>query len=376
GTPREPTPLNATLPRTTNCILDGIARGLHYGAQLYVSLGRQPVACLALGQARPGQALTVDHHLGWLSSGKPVTAAALMILVECGRADLDEPVADFIPEFAAEGKGSITLRHLLTHTAGLRNAEGASAAPSWDQIIARICRARPEKDWVPGKRAGYHYTVSWFILAEVIQRLSGQPYNTFIRQHFFEPLGCPEVGCQLSAEQWETMSDRLAPMHVVGPTGLQPHPTLDSRNEALKCKPGSGMRGPVMALGRFYEMLLNEGRWEDRQLLDPRSVSQMTRRQRHGMVDETFKFPLDWGLGFIINDPQGHGDHMPYGFGRYASPETFGHGGLQSSSGFADPRHRLAVGIIFNGQPGEAAHQQRIREVTAALYEDLGLTDR
>ncbi len=361
------------LPRTEALLHDGIQRGLHRGAQLYLSLSGHTVAHFALGHARPDQPLTLDHRLCWLSSGKPVAAAALMILVECGRAELDEPVADFIPDFAAEGKHTITLRHLLTHTAGIRNAEGASAAPSWDEIIARICRARPEKNWLPGRRAGYHYTVSWFLLAEVIQRLSGQTYNDFVRQHIFSPLGHSDTGCQMTSAQFHSLGDQLAPMLVRGPDGLRPHPTLDSAAEATKCKPGSGFRGPVAALGHFYEMLLGEGSWHGHRILDPRSISQITRRQRHGMFDETFKFPLDWGLGLIINDPQGSGQHMPYGFGRHASPETFGHGGLQSSSGFADPRHRLAAAIIFNGQPGETSHQERIRAVTTAIYEDLGL---
>lgn len=365
--------MNSPLPRTQAIIETGIQQGLHLGAQLYVSLSAQPVAHFALGQARPGEPLTLHHRLCWLSSGKPLIAPALMILVEAGRADLDEPVADFIPEFAAEGKSNITLRHLLTHTAGIRNAEGASAAPTWNDIIARICRARPERNWIPGRRAGYHYTVSWFILAEVIQRISGQTYPSFIHQHLLAPLDCPDANCQLSPAEFDQLGPLLAPMHLLGAHGLAPHPTLDSKTEALKCKPGSGMRGPIYALGRFYEMLLGEGRWGTRQILNPRSVSQITRRQRHGMFDETFKFPLDWGLGLIINDPQGRSDHMPYGFGRHASPETFGHGGLQSSTGFADPRHRLAVAIVFNGQPGEAAHQTRIRATLTALYQDLGL---
>lgn len=361
------------LVRTEALLREGIAQGLHLGAQLYVSLGGRTVAHLAVGQARQGQPMTLDHRLCWLSSGKPVTAAALMILVEAGRADLDEPVASFLPEFACHGKGTITLRHLLTHTGGLRNAEGASAAPSWGEIIQRICQARPEKDWIPGRRAGYHYTVSWFLLAEVIQRLSGQPFNRFVQDHLFTPLGHPDTGCQFTPAQVDSWGDRWAPMFLAGPDGFRPHPTLDSLTEATKCKPGSGFRGPVAALGHFYEMLLNEGRWAEQQILDPRSVSQITRRQRHGLFDETFKHPLDWGLGVIINDPHGLGESMPYGFGRHASPETFGHGGLQSSSGFADPQHRLVAAIIFNGQPGEAAHQARIRAVASALYEDLGL---
>lgn len=63
----------------------------------------------------------------------------------------------------------------------------------------------------------------------------------------------------------------------------------------------------------------------------------------------------------------------PYGYGKHASEETFGHGGMQSSGGFADPRHGLCGAIIFNGLPGEPKHQRRIDGAMTALYEDLGL---
>ena len=99
----------------------------------------------------------------------------------------------------------------------------------------------------------------------------------------------------------------------------------------------------------------------------------MTSRQREGMFDNTFKRVIDWGLGLIIDSKRYGIENVPYGYGRYASDNTFGHGGSQSSVGFADPDRQLAVGCYFNGMPGEAAHQKRLRAVLDALYEDLGL---
>ena len=102
------------------------------------------------------------------------------------------------------------------------------------------------------------------------------------------------------------------------------------------------------------------------------SVQMMTARQRVGMYDETFKHTMDWGLGVIVNSDR-DGESPPYGYGRHASAETFGHGGSQSSVGFADPAHGLAVGLVFQGMPGEKRHDRRLRTVLAALYEDLQL---
>ena len=110
-----------------------------------------------------------------------------------------------------------------------------------------------------------------------------------------------------------------------------------------------------------------------RGLLTPQSVRELTTPQRVGLYDQTFRHTMDWGLGFIVNSAKYGVDTVPYGYGRNASPGTFGHSGSQSSSAFADPQHGIAVAIVWNGMPGESKHQQRQRETLTALYEDLGL---
>ena len=135
--------------------------------------------------------------------------------------------------------------------------------------------------------------------------------------------------------------------------------------------------GPIRELVMFYEMLLGGGERQGVRLLQPETVAMMTSRQREGMEDQTFKQVVDWGLGVSINSahhaPNGAWHRIPYGYGPHASRDTFGHGGAQSSIAFADPAHGLAVGIVFNGMPGEAKHQMRVNAVLEALYGDLGL---
>ena len=99
----------------------------------------------------------------------------------------------------------------------------------------------------------------------------------------------------------------------------------------------------------------------------------MTTAQRVGLFDETFKHVMDWGLGLIVDSNRYGADTVPYGYGPYSSPRTFGHGGSQSSVGMADPEHALVVCVAFNGLPGEGKHDIRLRRFMAAVYEDLGL---
>src|SRR2546430_1200029 len=108
------------LTRTVAVIEQGIAQGLHIGAQIFVSLDGQTIGDVALGEARRGVPMRADTLMLWLSSAKPITAVAIAQLWERGKLELDDRVAKRIPEFAAHGKDRITIRHILTHTAGFR----------------------------------------------------------------------------------------------------------------------------------------------------------------------------------------------------------------------------------------------------------------
>jgi CubicO group peptidase (beta-lactamase class C family) len=132
-------------------------------------------------------------------------------------------------------------------------------------------------------------------------------------------------------------------------------------------------RGPIRELGRFYRMLLNKGEIDGRRILSPQTVEAIVSPHRVGMYDHTFRHVMDWGLGFLINSAQYGPDTVPYGYGPYASPRTFGHSGYRSSVAFGDPEPGLAVALAFNGMPDNERHESRVRSVLDAAYEDLEL---
>src|SRR4051795_12351411 len=96
----------------------GIAGGSFPGAQFYASVAGEVVADVAVGEARLGTPMTTDTVVAWQCNTKPVTAVAACQLWERGHVDIDAPVVTYVPEFAKNGKSGVTLRHLLTHTAG------------------------------------------------------------------------------------------------------------------------------------------------------------------------------------------------------------------------------------------------------------------
>jgi CubicO group peptidase (beta-lactamase class C family) len=367
--------------RTLTVLREGMEAGLHVGAQLVAMIDGRVVAEVAIGDARlaadaGGAAVPMrpDTLMLWLSAGKPVTAIAIAMLLECGQLSLDQPVASLIPEFSVNGKDVITLRHLLTHTAGIRGVDSGYPFATWQETIARICTMRIERDWVPGERAGYHTHTTWYLLGELIERVTGERHDAWIRTHLLEPAGMRDTWLAMSAERYHAYGQCIGFLYDTSQKIVPPKPSLNTDTELAvsRPRPSGSCRGPMRDLARFYEMLRLGGAIDGVRLLREETVRTFTSRQRVGMFDATFRQTIDWGFGFIVNSSQ-YGPAIPYQFGPFASPDTFGHGGSQSSTGFCDPARRLVVALVFNGTPGEAAHDRRLRGTLKALYEDLEL---
>jgi CubicO group peptidase (beta-lactamase class C family) len=310
-----------------------------------------------------------------MSAGKPVAAVAALQLVERGKLSLDGRVADVIPTFAQNGKESITLRQILNHTAGFRGPLNNFTPGTWEEILHRVYALKQEPHWVPGEKAGYHIGSSWFVLGELVRRLDGRTIDAYVREEIFMPLGERDASIGVSAETFDTRSSEIALVYV---TVNEPTPEWPGNSGASITlpRPGANACGPMRALGKMYESLLqclaSPPAPAYAGLLSPELAEAMRTRQRVGMLDHTFKQIIDWGLGVMIDSKQYAGEHQ-YGFGPHASPEAFGHGGNQSSSGFADPYHALVVAWTCNGMPGEERHQLRASAINRAIYEDLNL---
>ena len=360
------------LPGVFAAIQDGIERQFHSGCQLYISLDGQVIADHGVGESYPGQPMTAETINLWLSAGKPLTAAAILQKWEQNQLRLDDRIAKFLPQFATGGKEHVTIRHLLTHTAGIRNIDTGWPDVSWPETIERVCAGVIESDWIIGETAGYHTTTSWFILGEILAQLSGVAYAEAIRRDLFEPTGMLETWAAIDSVQHSNYGERIGQIFAREKGELQP---LDwhTAERCAKPSPGSNTRGPIRELGRFYEMLLNEGYASGRRVLSPQTVDAMTARHRVGLYDQTLAHIVDFGLGVIVDSKQYGPDTVPYGYGRYCSRRTFGHGGAQSSQGSCDPERRLVVAYYFNGRPGEGQHFRRLRQLNEAIYADLGL---
>lgn len=363
------------LPRTVREIEAGMAAGLHIGAQVYVSLNAEPLADFGVGQARQDISMTKDTMMAWYSSTKAVFSIALAQQWEKSKLDIDDLVCKYIPEYGKYGKEIITLRHLLTHTAGVRYTPGmglgmaVATAPlrfkSWDEFIGRVCEAQREPDWTPGQRAGYMGGNAYAPLTEVLQRITGQPYSKYARENIFEPIGAVDSWVGMPKGKYEEYGDRIGIQHNIG-ADRTPRPAgdIDSPEASLIGHAGGSGRGPMRELGRVYEILLLRGTYKGKRIISPQSVEAITAPNRVGMFDETFLIPVDWALGYMI-------DHIHHG--RFCSRRSFGHGGGMNSHAFCDPEWKLVVAMVFNGNIDSKMNALRMEAVASAIYRDLNL---
>jgi CubicO group peptidase (beta-lactamase class C family) len=344
----------------------GIADGTQIGAQLYVAQGGAVVADLALGRARADVEMHTDTMMTWFSMTKAVTAVAVAQQWERGALDVDDLAARHVPEFGANAKDRVTIRHLLTHTAGLPNADGILEGTPWRESraenLARIYAAAPVYE--PGTRAGYHAAAGMSVLGEIVARVSGVPFDQYVRNEIFGPLGMDDCWVGMPAARYEEYGDRIGFMHVTASGTPERLRGIDSVRVASEPMPGGNGRGPMNQLGRLHEMLLGHGTRDGVRVLSPVTVAAISARHRTEMLDETFGVVMDWGLGLVVDW---------YATGRYSSRRAFGHGGHQSSVAFCDPEHDLVVAVVCNGMPGRERHAARLDAISSAVYVDLGI---
>jgi CubicO group peptidase (beta-lactamase class C family) len=288
---------------------------------------------------------------------KPVTAVALMLLVEDGSVDLDRPIVDDLPEFAGADRSAITPRHLLSHTAGIDDAATGSltrSRPSSAQLLALAYRS-PLR-FPPGTRFEYS-SVSFFLIAELIARKSGMTYPAFVRDRVLTPAGMDET----AFDPRPLGRKRLMPVHGAA---------LDSwwkKRIALSylaglAHPGGGLWGTADDVLRLGDAFLDSWHGRAGALLSTESIRELTRLQtaEAPRVRDGVERPANYALGWW---KPGYGDEVP------ASRDAFEHGGASGTRLFVDPAHDLVVVYLSNEwqQPAELACWPLLREVYRAL---------
>jgi CubicO group peptidase (beta-lactamase class C family) len=332
-----------------------------------------------------------DTLVNVFSCTKAATALCAHILVDRGLLDLDAPVAQYWPEFAAAGKDTLPVRWLLSHRAGLmgpRRQLQPDDLFEWETVTAALAAAEP---WFePGTMASYHGITFGFLVGEVIRRISGQSVGTFLRSNVTEPLGigrdvyigvppeeqhrCARVVASTEAllsneELAEQMSQHFANMHPSMKSWLLiPSPT-DNNTAAWRSAEIPAVNGHMSARGMatIYGALANGGRWGDVQVVSSEAIERMRAPQGSDgdLMLSTMVPGFNWLSGF-----------MPHLSTTGPRAGSFGHGGAGGSYGFADPASRVSFAYVLNklDMMSTTGSDPRAVRLIKALYDALRLS--
>ncbi|MEQ1611098.1 MAG: serine hydrolase domain-containing protein [Hyphomonadaceae bacterium] len=406
--PIAPAPIASEAPRQTlsqarletldKVMKQYVADGKLAGAVLMIHQGGRDVFSNAYGwrDREAGAAMQEDTIFRIASQTKALTSVAIMMMMEEGKLVLDDPLGKFLPEWSkttvaitndkggydvVPAKRPITIRDLLSHTAGISYGTGP-AEKAWKDagvlgwyfadkqapvadVVAKMAKlpmaAQPGEKWV------YGYNTD--ILGVVVEKLSGKPLDVFFKERLIEPLGMVDTAFCLPPEK----TNRLAVVYSAkdGKAERAPSPGAwqqpgghigQGHYAGGPCKAyagGAGLLSTVSDYSRFLQMMLQGGTYEGKRYISRKSVELMS---HDTLVSASYQPGLGWGLGFrVVTD-----------VGKFAQPGSvgdYGWGGAYHSTYWVDPKEDLTVVYLTQLIPaGGLEDQQKIR---ALIYSAL-----
>jgi len=355
-----------------------VTSGAERGIQVAVYRDGEQVVDAVAGVADPESGRPVDAGTVFynFSIVKGATATVVHRLAERGLFGYDTPVAELWPEFAAHGKGAVTVRQVLDHTAGVPGIPLDTTIEDlcdWDKMCAAIADA--ELWWEPGTKVAYHAYTFGYILGEVVRRTTGNRISQVLREEVSGPLGVAdelwfgmppsehhrlapledEPGAAEAAEQWLASLPPDLPMFKASPPELFPNAAFGNRADTLAADIPAGGKTSARAIARMYAALLGEV--DGVRLLPPERLAEATAVSSSG-TDEVFGMPTTWGLGYGIGGPD---------IEDRSATTTFGYGGVGGSFACGDTATGTAWAVTKNRVSNDFATSTRIgRLITGA----------
>ncbi|MFI5802257.1 serine hydrolase domain-containing protein [Streptomyces sp. NPDC051561] len=353
-----------------------VESGAERGVQVSVYRHGRPLAEVVAGVADPetGREVLPGTPFYNFSIGKGATATVAHVGVErgwFGPAGYDTRVVELWPEFGAHGKGEVTLRHILTHSAGVPGVPAGTTVADvcdWDTMCAGIAACEPW--WAPGTAVGYHAYTFGYLVGELVRRATGRGIGQVLREEITAPLGVAD-------ELWFGMPEaeqlRLArledgpsgdfdmsqlpedmPMLKASPVHLFPSADFGNRPDVLAADIPAGAKTSARAIARMYAALLDEV--DGVRLLSPDRTREATTLTAGG-TDQVFGNESRWGLGYSIGLPDGATE---------GAGTVFGMGGAGGSWAGADTATGTSWAITKNVLSADFATANRLTEIIRA----------
>lgn len=304
----------------------------------------------------------LDTPVCLFSASKVVTAVLIHKLAEDGLVDLLNPVSHYIPAFAQAGKANITVYQLLSHRAGVPGVPpGTPTEVLFDHQAAldMICAQPPLCE--DGRVVAYHAITGGFVLAELVKVCTGKDINTYLDEVIRQPMGMRFFRYGLEqADHALVAHNYVSGLANVGPVGrhlekvlgtdvdgvVEVSNTADFLNAQI---PAGNLYATAEEASRFFQMLLQQGEWQGKQILSPLTVNRLTREAGRPQFDRSLIIPMRYSAGAMLG-----GRHIGV-YGRN-TPHAYGHLGFSNILCWADPQRDIAVSILNTGKPVIGSH--------------------
>jgi CubicO group peptidase (beta-lactamase class C family) len=336
---------------------------------------------------------TADTLVLIWSATKGLGSACLLHVLQEHKIDIDRCAAEFWPEFAQAGKDGITLAQLLSHQAGLCALDRPVDALNYPAVIEALEKQKPI--WSPGSAHGYHARTFGFLLDELVRRITGGPLGNYWRKSFGEALdldvwiGLPDseqdrVATMYAAKVGKPPEPKqfyvdlatpgtLARQTFTSPRGLHAISAMNAPEIRAQPIVSFGGIGSASSLGKFYAVLANNGRLQDRpasatlrrggQVFSHETLALMTTTMTEGL-DRVFQIPTALSAGFMKDAP----DTTRRIFG--PSTLAFGHPGAGGSHAFADLENGIAFAYVMNQMEQSLLPNEKSLRLVRELYRD------
>ncbi|GLQ30167.1 serine hydrolase domain-containing protein [Litoribrevibacter albus] len=298
---------------------------------------------------------TADMPVCLYSASKAVTALIMHKMAEQGAVNLLDPVSFYLPEFAKHGKANITLHQILSHRGGIPGLpKGLPLDTIYDEarVWELLCDSKPIT--VDGSKLAYHAISGGFVFQQVVKKVMGTTIDDYLDEHFRRPMDMKYFTFGLDEEH----RDQVAKNYATGPNAPFPMSWLVKRAlgasfpEAatvsndyrwMDCTiPAANLYSSAEEISRFYQMLLNKGEWNGKQILEPETVIRATQPFGECSFDRTMMIPMRYSAGLMLGG-------KPFGMWGQNTENAYGHIGLINKMCWADPDKDISVAILTTG---------------------------
>jgi CubicO group peptidase (beta-lactamase class C family) len=365
-------------------LAEEVVSGGELGAAIAVDIDGELVVDIWGGHADKAKTRewSKDTIVNVFSSTKNVTALAALMLIDRGLLDPFAPVAKYWPEFAANGKHDVEVRHVLSHTSGVSGWEMPFALEDmydWEKSTSQLAAQAPW--WQPGTASGYHAITIGHLVGEMVRRVTGKTLKQFVREEITGPLGADlQIGAR--SEDDARIAELIPPPPLDVPLDAMPedHPmrktfaaVLPNTEAALAAETTAWRRAEIgsangHANGRSLVRTLSPislgGNVNGVTLLGPKTIDLIFQEQANG-VDLVLAMPARWGIGFALPHPEAVPD-MP-------DEKACYWGGWGGSMAVMIPDRRTTFAYVMNkmGQVTSGG-TERTRKYTKLIYQGLG----